>query len=277
MNYDRDLPLLLSFMSIAALRTELRALNKSVRNADSSYRMGDARMSDIEFDDLDRLRRLVADQLRKSAPHAPELEEDESIVLLSLDNKPFEQWVEGFDEGTIFTVQPKIDGCSLAVRYEDGVLVAASKRCGSDVLGVARKVEGIPATINEPGVFEVHGELHGWDENSQKRSAKALNASGTTSGLHFTAYRVVDATGQELATLQHLRGLGFDVPDTLTCSDPRDVRSLHAEWILGRVFDRFPTDGIVVKVLEHSLQRELGQSTGAKPCPHWALAMKHYA
>ena len=92
-------------------------------------------ISDHEFDQMAAAR----EKLKPSALLllTPELqEEDQSIVLLSLDNQRFEYWYSTLPVATPMIVQPKIDGCSLGLRYVDGELVHASKRCGSDVRDV---------------------------------------------------------------------------------------------------------------------------------------------
>ena len=85
------------------------------------------------------------------------------------------------------------------------------------------------------------------------------------------AYTLVDAKGDELASLQTMSKWGFLVPDALVCTRDSEVIALHRRWDAGDLFDSLPTDGIVVKILSHDLQRELGV-TDRYPC--WALAMK---
>ena len=274
-------PYLCSFLlvSITSLRRKLRKANKTIRSHEAAYRRGYAKISDHEYDQMALAREQLKAQLRVVAAHAPELEEPEqSIVLLSLDSQRFEYWYSTLPVATPMIVQPKIDGCSLGLRYVDGKLVHASKRCGSDVLEDALTVPTIPRRIKVPGVVEVHGELHTLDakdpQKSQRTAARFLNHHVSSDGLVFTAYRVVEPTGNEAGTLDFLRKLGFYTPDTLVCTYPSQVKTLHQRWLDGQLFTSYPTDGIVVKVYDHDLQRKMGVSNGAKPCPHWALALK---
>ena len=177
------------------LRRELRQANKTIRSHEAAYRRGYATISDHEFDQMAAAREKLKAQLRVVAAHAPELqEEDQSIVLLSLDNQRFEYWYSTLPVATPMIVQPKIDGCSLGLRYVDGELVHASKRCGSDVRDVALTVPTIPRRIQAAGVYEIHGELHTLDaadpQKSQKAAARALNHHVSNDGLVFTAYRL---------------------------------------------------------------------------------------
>ena len=274
-------PYLCSFLlvSIASLRRELRQANKTIRSHEAAYRRGYATISDHEFDQMAAAREKLKAQLRVVAAHAPELqEEDQSIVLLSLDNQRFEYWYSTLPVATPMIVQPKIDGCSLGLRYVDGELVHASKRCGSDVRDVALTVPTIPRRIQAAGVYEIHGELHTLDaadsQKSQKAAARALNHHVSNDGLVFTAYRTLGASGNEASSLEFLRKLGFSTPDSLVCTYPQQVKQLHQRWLDGQLFSSYPTDGIVVKVYEHDLQTKMGETDGSKPCPLWALALK---
>ena len=252
------LPLLITKMSIAALRAE-------VRKANTAYRNGEPIMSDNAYD-----RKLA--ELRKRAPYAPEL--NEATVLKSLDNQEFDDWYLTLPPNTTLVVQPKINGCTLALRYVEGELTAAWTRSGRCAMDTAKLVPEVPKGFKSQGVVEIHGELYGLDKDeSQECAARALNRRPSGDGLLFSAFRMVGAKGDENGTMQRLRRLGFEVPDTLVCTMPQQVKDQHKKWLAGRLFDSWPTDGIVVKVSDHAVQRKLGENSKA---PLWALAMKRY-
>ena len=259
--YDHGLPMLFTQMSVASLRDE-------VRNADAAYRAGTPVMSDEDFDALVR-------QLQAVAPHAPELQKPGGgTALLSLDNRPLSEWMEKLPEGTPLIVQPKIDGCAVALRYVDGRLDAAWTRSGRSAMPAVNLVDSIPRRIDATGTVQVNGELYDVDQEcSQKNAARSLNKTPGGDGLMFMAYTLVDAEANELASLQVISEWGFLVPDTLVCTQPEEVEALHQRWKMGDLFEALPTDGIVVKVFMHDLQRELGSSSR---CPLWALAMKKF-
>lgn len=253
------LSLLVPLMSVAALR-------QAVRDANAAYRIGDPKMSDAAYD------RILA-QLREKAPHAPEL--NEATALKSLNTTKFEYWYSTLPVDTTLVVQPKIDGCTLALKYVDGQLTSAWTRSGRCAMATALLQPSIPRGIKAEGTVEIHGELYGMDfQSSQKAAARALNRRPSGDGLLFCAFRLLGASGNESGTMEKLRRLGFEVPDTLVCTYPQQVRDQHQKWLDGELFDSWPTDGIVVKVFEHSVQRKLGENSKV---PHWALAMKRYA
>ena len=253
-------------LSLLATRMSIASLRQAVRDANHAYRIGDPQMTDAAYD-------KILGQLREKAPHAPEL--NEATALLSLDTNKFEYWYSTLPVDTTLVVQPKIDGCTLALRYVDGDLDAAWTRSGRCAMETAQLVPSIPRSLKVEGVLEVHGELYGMDfKSSQKAAARALNRRPNGDGLMFCAFRLMGATGNESCSLELLRRHGFDVPDTLVCTFPAQVRNLHQRWLDGKLFDTWPTDGIVVKVFDHGVQKKLGQNSKV---PHWALAMKRYA
>lgn len=258
-DYDGYLPILFTQMSVASLRAEWR-------KADAAYRSGSPSMSDKEFDQLEA-------QLRSVAPHAPELQvPGGGTALLSLNNETFEDWRYRLPAGVAFVVEPKVDGCAVALRYVNGRLAAAWTRSGRSAMPAIDLVESVPRTIKASGIVQVNGELYDVGvEKSQQNAAKSLNKKPNGDGLAFMAYTLVEAKGDELASLQTMSKWGFLVPDALVCTRDSEVIALHQRWETGELFNSLPTDGIVVKIFSHDLQRQLGV-TERYPC--WALAMK---
>lgn len=261
MDYHQDLPVLFTQMSVASLRAEFS-------KADAAYRAGSPLMSDQDFDQLEA-------QLRSVAPYAPELQgPGGGSALLSLNHETFRDWRDRLPADIAFVVEPKIDGCAVALRYVNGRLAAAWTRSGRSAMPAIDLVKSVPRTIKAPGTVQINGELYDVGvEKSQQNAAKSLNKAPNGDGLAFMAYTLVDAQGDELASLQSMSKWGFIVPDVLVCTRDSEVIALHRRWKNGDLFQSLPTDGIVVKVMSHDLQRELGV-TPKFPC--WALAMKQF-
>ena len=90
------------------------------------YRAGRAVISDKHFDEIKKA--LIA-----VSPNHPALKKvDEGCVLSGLGTLPFAEWYSYLPKNTPVIVQPKIDGCAIAVRYVDGILVKAWTRKGVD-------------------------------------------------------------------------------------------------------------------------------------------------
>jgi NAD-dependent DNA ligase len=238
----------------------VESLRKQVRQADAAYRAGAAVMSDAEFD------ALVA-ELRAVAPYAPELHTPGGgTALLSLDNCPLEDWWSGAP----VVVQPKIDGAAVGLRYVGGELRDAWTRSGRDCMAVLRDL--VPAQVPIADVFEVRGELWGHDGRQSTPATALRRMKGGSGGLTFTAFGGAFQEATEVNAMARLEGLGFDCVDSLLCTRLSEVQGLHAKWRERKLWDRpWPTDGVVVKVIDREVQFQMGESSRA---PWWALAVK---
>lgn len=240
-------------MSVNSLRAE-------VRRADAAYRAGQALMTDAEFDAL-------CEQLRAVAPHAPELlVPGGGRALLSLDNRPLEEWWPG----AAVVVQPKVDGASVALRYVGGELAAAWTRSGIDVTEVLRDV--VPKQVVVTDEFEVRGELWGLDGRQSTPASALRRGKAVSGGLAYAAFGGAFLERTEVDAMAWLGELGFSCVDSLVCTRLEEVQKLHAQWKAGKLWDRpWPTDGAVVKVIDRETQCQMGESSKA---PWWALACK---
>lgn len=246
--------------SIEALRTQ-------IRRADAAYRDGDPIMTDGEYDGLEA-------ELRALAPYAPELRyPGGGTALLSLNKSTLDDWYDSINIRPAVVVQPKIDGIAIAIRYKAGVLSDAWTRSGKCILKLVSDVGGIPNVINMGGDVEIHGELWGATpgkgQSDAAQAARANSAKGRD--LRFDAYRLHGANGTESTSLEAISRLGIRVVDSLLCTKPQEILKLHNDWLDGRLFGSWPTDGIVAKVHDLSVQAALGLGSRA---PQWALALK---
>ena len=236
------------------------SLRKQVRRADAAYRAGAAVMSDAEFD------ALVA-ELRAVAPYAPELlVPGGGRALLSLDNRAVEEWWPG----AAVVMQPKVDGASVALRYVGGVLAAAWTRSGIDCTEVVRNV--VPTQVLVTDEFEVRGELWGLDGRQSTPASALRRGEAVSGGLGYAAFGGAFQEATEVNAMALLGDLGFSCVDSLLCTKLEEVQKVHALWKAGKLWDRpWPTDGVVVKVIDRDVQFQMGESTKA---PRWALACK---
>jgi len=236
------------------------SLRKQVRQADAAYRAGAAVMSDAEFDAL-------VEELRAVAPFAPELQQPGGgTALLSLDNCPLSDWWPGAP----VVVQPKIDGASVGLRYVGGEQRDAWTRSGRDCMAVLREL--VPQSVPFADELQVRGELWGHDGRQSTPATALRRMKGGSGGLTFTAFGGAFREATEVNAMARLEGLGFDCVDSLLTTRIEEVELLHARWKAGKLWNRpFATDGVVVKVVDRELQREMGESSRA---PFWALAVK---
>ena len=179
-------------LSEAEAAAELERLAREIAEHDARYHRDDApTISDAEYDALRNRNKAIEarfpDLVREDSPSrsvgAGVQSKFEKIThkvpMLSLDNafddedvadfvarvKRFLRWPE--DQVLTLTAEPKIDGLSLALRYEQGKLVSAATRgdgaVGENVTANARTISDIPQQLegaDVPDVVEVRGEVY---------------------------------------------------------------------------------------------------------------------
>ena len=240
--------------------------------------------------------------------------------MYSLDNAmdldELDEWMERTAEACGGALPPlccelKIDGSSIALTYEDGVLVRAATRgdgtTGEDVTVNLRTVRDVPLRLRDeargaiaPGVetLELRGEVY-----MPKKSFEALNAAAEEEGrapfanprnaaagslrqkdpavtkmrdLSTFMYAIADDAALEVEgqweLLQWLRKAGFHVnPDVRLCTTAEEVRGFCRECLDRRESLPYEIDGVVVKVNDFARQRAMGFTARA---PRWAIAFK---
>lgn len=313
-------------------RARVRALRKEIEHHTYLYYAKDApEISDAAFDSLMR-------ELRELEQAHPELIDPTSptqrvggyvgeqfspvrhaVRMYSLDNamglEELDEWlartVEAIGHPVPFCCELKIDGSSIALTYEAGVLTKAATRgdgtTGEDVTVNMRTVRDIPLRLRDAGIeglvdpdasIEVRGEVY-----MPKRSFESLNAAAAAQGRQGFAnprnaaagsLRQKDPTvtqGRDLSTflyaiaddtpvraesqwelLQWLGDCGFHVnPDVKRCDTPEEVHRFCEEVADRRDSLPYGIDGVVVKVDSFAIQREMGFTARA---PRWAIAYK---
>ena len=240
--------------------------------------------------------------------------------MYSLDNAmdldELDEWMERTAEACGGALPPlccelKIDGSSIALTYEDGVLVRAATRgdgtTGEDVTVNMRTVRDVPLRLRDeargaiaPGVetLELRGEVY-----MPKKSFEALNAAAEEEGrapfanprnaaagslrqkdpavtkmrdLSTFMYAIAEDAALEVEgqweLLQWLRKAGFHVnPDVRLCTTAEEVRGFCRECLDRRESLPYEIDGVVVKVNDFARQRAMGFTARA---PRWAIAFK---
>lgn len=314
----------------ASVRARVEELRRLIRHHEERYYvLADPEISDAEFDSLMReLAALEREHPELVTPDSPTqrvggrpVEGFETVEhlepMLSLDNAYSEEEVRAFDErvrralGTAapvaYTAELKIDGLSIALTYEDGMLVRGVTRGdgvrGEDVTANVRTIRSLPLRLREavPGRFEVRGEIYlpraAFDRLNREREeageplfANPRNAAAGTMrnldpgqvarrGLRAFVYQLVAAPGAwppdlqaHAAVLQRLRAWGLPVePHWRTCPSVEAVLTYCAEWAEARHSLDFETDGVVIKVDDLASRQVLGATA---KFPRWAVAYK---
>lgn len=206
----------------------------------------------------------------------------------------------------LYSVEPKIDGLSVSLRYVDGVLVQGATRgdgtTGEDVTQNIKTIFSIPLTLPEPLSLTVRGEVYMprsvFERLNAEREAQGQQllanprnaAAGSLRQLdpNVCAERALDifvfnfqegslyvdghAPATHAETLDRLAALGFHVLENRALAATSEDIVAHIE-ALGAMRDglAYDIDGVVVKIDELALRRRLGEGTNT---PKWAVAYK---
>lgn len=233
------------------------------------------------------------------------------LPMLSLDNAFADEEVEEFvvrvkrflnlSETPVFTAEPKIDGLSLSLRYEDGRLVTAATRGdgteGEDVTANARTVDDIPETIPETGPVEIRGEaylshadfaainerqaqagkpLFANPRNAAAGSLRQLDARITAERpLKFFAYAwgaMPPPAQTQFDAVERFQAWGFRTNALMVrCASVEEMLAHYRRIREERPNLGYDIDGVVYKIDDLALQERLGFVSRA---PRWALAHK---
>jgi len=212
----------------------------------------------------------------------------------------------GADVPLALTAEPKIDGLSLSLRYESGVLVSAATRgdgaVGENVTANARTIADIPTRLTgAPDLLEVRGEVYmshadfaalntrqgatgaktfANPRNAAAGSLRQLDAAITRARpLKFFAYAWGEVSAPLAPTqsgaIARLAELGFHTnPLTTRCADAAGLLAQYARIEQARATLGYDIDGVVYKVDDLALQHRLGMRSTT---PRWAIAHKFAA
>lgn len=206
--------------------------------------------------------------------------------MLSLDKvttkEDLAKFLAKFNDGlTVMLVQPKYDGASLSLQYENGVLVSALTRgdgvTGDDVTANAKCIRGIDPGPGRAFTGVIRGEViiprASFEEiNVDKQFANARNAAAGAlrhsdpqearrRRLTFIPYDFLEVSGT--SPVQEL-------PESLAVPVDKVEEAVDAVLAMRDSLD-YETDGVVIKALSSSIRTEMG-ATGRSP--NWAVAYK---
>lgn len=305
-------------MSDQDLKQEYERLKEEIRYHRYRYYVeNDPVISDYEFDQkMDRLEEIEGQHPEWVTPDSPSqragtepVDKFEKVAhpapILSLDN--------AFDEGDIrdwfdriarlddrvkdadFTVEPKLDGLTVVLHYQDGVFVKGATRgngeIGEDITENLRTINALPLHIpvkddglDVPNVLVVRGEALITKEDFKKLNQRLeeegkktyLNPRNTAAGslrqldskitaqrpLTLLVYAIVhsengDVPNKQWETLKYLENLGFPVAESSQYCQNLDEA---IEICLKTDPDEFPfeIDGMVIKINDLDLANDLG-------------------
>ena len=83
----------------------------------------------------------------------------DALPLPSLEKDTIEDFIEGLHKDTDIVVEPKIDGCAVAIEYRDGKIHKAITRKGKDITRKMTNVHSVPLSVPIKDTIQIRGEL----------------------------------------------------------------------------------------------------------------------
>ena len=313
-------------MDIQEVKKELAQLRRMIRHHNVRYYNNDnPEISDYEYDQLMlRLKALEREYPELITENSPTQKVGgtakrtagtlvrHDVPMLSLQDvfsreeiEAFVRDIEGRMENPVFVVEEKIDGLSLALRYENGTLSRAITRGdgvvqGEDVTENAKVIKDVVQKLKEPlPYFEVRGEVYmtkaAFEAVNERRQLLGLKlfanprncAAGTLRQLDS---RITKERGLSLFVfnLQAVRGKEFqthvEAYDFMKRQGIKVIHAYHVCRTAEEVWDAieqigasrgdlpYDIDGAVVKLNDFSQRESLGATSKA---PRWAIAYKY--
>lgn len=313
---------------MSALKAEVERLRAELwRHNRLYYVEAQPEISDFDYDQLlKRLEQIEREHPELDAPDSPThkvggepiagfTQVEHRVPMLSIENVYEEEGVRKFDadvrkslgEGTqpAYTIEFKIDGVSLALIYEHGVLTTAvtrgDGRRGDDVTNNARTLRGVPLRLDGhdvPAVIEIRGEAY--IANSDFAHLRAVqiqageepfaNPRNACAGalklldpklcaarqLRFFAHSVGFCEGAGYQThhefLAAVRRFGVPATPRVATLPNMDATLEHAHLLMAELHELdFEVDGLVIKVDSLEQREQLGRTSKV---PRWVVAYK---
>ena len=305
------------------VQNRIEILTKLLEEANYKYYVLDApEMEDYEYDHLLReLEELEAQYPQFAAPNSPTKrvggkaldrfeKVEHAVPLESLQDVFSPEEVEEFDQrvrqssaAPIYSVEPKVDGLSVALEYIDGAFVRGATRgdgmIGEDVTENLKTIRSIPMQLeNAPHRLIVRGEVfmpgavfeelnRRREEHGQSLFANPRNAAAgslrqldpsvaAARKLDILIFNLQLAEGKDFQThsetLDYLKGLKFKVIPYTLCNSLQAVQESIVRIDRDRYELPYDIDGAVVKLNDLSQRKLLGSTA---KFPRWACAYKY--
>ena len=302
---------------------EILELRRELNQANYEYYVkDDPTMSDYDYDHkLRRLEELEGAHPELVTPDSPTqrvggkaLESFQQVThrvpLESLQDvfdfdelRAFDQRVRGVEPQVSYSVEPKVDGLSVALEYQDGQFVRGATRgdglVGEDVTENLKTVKSIPWALPDvPGTLIVRGEVympkkvfHALNEQREKRGeAPFANPRNAAAGslrqldpkiaaqrkLDIAVFNIQWAENEDFhghtEGLNYLASKGFKVIPHVTCAAIEEAVAQVTAIGEGRENYPFDIDGAVIKVDDLAQRQTLGSTA---KFPRWAAAYKY--
>ncbi|TGK02980.1 DNA ligase (NAD(+)) LigA [Leptospira langatensis] len=310
LNPNENLP-----KDVKTAKKEMRSLEEELRHHQYLYYVKNTpKISDFQFDQmfkrLQALETAFPDLMDPASPTlsvGSDLDKDfekftHKLPVLSLENTYNEEelmeWVLKTDTEGLYSVEWKIDGASLMLYYENGILANGVTRgtggVGDDVTQNVRTIRSIPLRLSEEVSVYLRGEVYmtfsDFEEFNEAYEGKYANPRNLSSGSLkqknstdvakrplriFTYDAFFPGTKSKFKTHQEVmkkaEELKFPLPPDTKLVKGSDIPATIKDFKKNKEKVGFPTDGLVIKLNDLAKRESLGYTSHS---PRWARAFK---
>ena len=195
-------------------------------------------------------------------------------AFLSLGKGNTREWLERLLPNTRIILEPKIIGSSIGIQYIKGRINKAVNENSQNITEMIKSLRNIPNSITIKDRIEIRGVLYDDKITSTKNNKNLFigiqNFEPQFKRLRFCAFQIFHCNINHFQSLQELKKLKFEIPQTEFTNFISDIEIYLQCWKEGKLFKSYPTSGIVLKINSRKLQKYLGENNLSI---HWAYAI----
>ncbi|MDC3019558.1 NAD-dependent DNA ligase, partial [Prochlorococcus sp. AH-736-E15] len=203
-------------------------LVRDVKYLDKQYRIGKGIISDNAFKQLEKL----------FMPFDPEFDyfnQKNNRPLPKLAKGNYKEFLGSLLTKTRLSIQPKIDGCAIAIRYINGNFNKAITKKGFDVSSKIKQIKNVPDCIPIKRDFQIRGELYATNQVagiSKIITRKYLNnKKGIGESLSFCCFQILNGRLNQYETLNYLKKCGFSTPESYFTNHTSEIQIYINNWL----------------------------------------------
>ena len=195
-------------------------------------------------------------------------------AFLSLGQGNIHEWLETLLPNTRLILEPRIIGSIIAIQYINGSLVKAIDKNSRDITNLVKSQRNVPKSIPIKKRIEIKGVLYEnqntFTKKTRTESFEIKKESILQNKLSFCAFHIFHCKINQFQALNELKNLDFEIPETQSTKFISDIEIYLLCWKEGKLFQRYPTKGLVLKINSKKLQKSLGENNLSI---NWAYAI----
>ena len=185
-------------------------------------------------------------------------------AFLSLGQGNFHKWLDTLLPNTRIILEPKIIGSIIGIQYNGGKLNKAINENSQDITESVKSLKNLPKSIPIKNRLEIRGVLYNDKNTCNKKNEKEFiriqNTQIQLKRPKFCAFQIFHCNINHFQSLQELKHLNFEIPQTQFTKFISDIEIYLKCWEDGKLFKSYPTNGIILKINSRKLQKHLGEN-----------------